>query len=145
MRRTLASLAVVAATVGALTGCMFAPPGAGFGWYGSYNDPDAVQYDPAQEDAWQEEARQQQMEATERIAAELRAMGSAVAPLEGESLDAFRHVVHGIGWEWCERLYVDEDRRDDPAERERLAERYGWTPEELDVVVAFAEPELCGL
>lgn len=145
MRRTLASLAVVAATVGALTGCMFAPPGAGFGWYGSYDDPDAVQYDPAQEDEWQEEARQQQLEATERIAAELRAVGSDVVPAEGESLEAFRHVVHGIGWEWCERLFVDQDRTGDPAEHERLAERYGWTAEDIGIVAAFAERELCGI
>lgn len=150
--RTLGSLAVVAAAATALTGCVVMPPGSGFGHVaGSASDPyldpaydEGYEFDPAEEEQWQEESRAWDLDFAAEVADDLRAAGSQLPPAEGESLEVFRHVVIGVGWEWCDRLYVDERRQGDPAEHAAQAERYGWTAEEYRIVVESAELELCG-
>lgn len=147
MRRILASLVLVSTAAVALTGCVIAPLGftdLGFaGGYGPY-DPSADEFDPAAEEEYQAENRASQLEFAEEIAVELRAAGSQLAPAEGESLEEFRHVVVGVGWEWCDRLYLDESRIGDADEHAEQAQRYGWSAEEYRVVAEAAEGEFCG-
>ncbi|MGC5076727.1 hypothetical protein [Agrococcus sp. DT81.2] len=149
MHRTLGSLALAATAAVALSGCVIAPPGSdpyGFGFvggsapYGSGYD----EFDPAVEERWQDENRAWELDFAESVATELAAAGSPLAPAEGESLEVFRHVVVGVGYEWCDRLYIDEGRMGDAGEHAEQAERYGWTAEEYRIVVEAAEPELCG-
>ena len=80
----------------------------------------------------------------EEVAQELHEVGSALPPAEGESLEAFRHLAIGVGYEWCDLLYVDEERIGDADEHAEQAQRYGWTTEEYRVVVEEAEGWLCG-
>jgi len=149
MRRTLAALTVASAAAVALTGCVIAPPGLdpfsyGFvGGYGSSGTSDG-EIDPATEEQWQEENRQWERDFADAVAAELRAIGSDLPPAEGESIEAFRHVVVGAGAEWCDRLYIDRSLMGDASEHAEQAERYGWTAEEYGVVAGAAEAELCG-
>ncbi|ROR65180.1 hypothetical protein [Agrococcus jenensis] len=149
MRRTLASLTVAAAAAIALTGCVIAPPildpyGFGFaGGYGPY-DPAAEDFDPAAEEQWQAENRAMELDFAEEVAQELHEVGSALPPAEGESLEEFRHLAIGVGYEWCDLLYVDEERIGDADEHAAQAQRYGWTTEEYRVVVEEAEGWLCG-
>lgn len=98
--------------------------------------------DPAQEER-QEEARAFELHFTESVAAELRAVGSQLPPGEGEPIEAFRHVAIGAAYAWCERLYIDEDRRGDAGEHTELADRYGWSAAEYRIVAEAAEAELC--
>lgn len=46
-----------------------------------------------------------------------------------------------MGYEWCDLLYVDEERIGDADEHAEQAQRYGWTTEEYRVE---AEGWLCG-
>lgn len=150
MRRTLASLIVAAAAAIALTGCVIAPPGYDSGWetygagYAPAYDPAYEEFDPVAEEQWQEENRQWQLEFAESVAEELRAAGSQLAPAEGESLEEFRHLLIGVGYEWCDRLYVDESREGDPDEHAEQAERYGWAADDYRIVAEEAELVLCG-
>lgn len=150
MRRTVASLAVAAAATAALTGCVIAPPGFGSGLvsygggYAPAYDPAYDDFDAAAEEEWQEENREWQLDFAESVAEDLRAAGSQLPPADGESLEAFRHVVVGVGYEWCDRLFVDESREGDADEHAQQAERYGWTTEEYRIVAEEAELVLCG-
>jgi hypothetical protein len=154
MRRTIASLTVIVAAAVALTGCMIMPPGTGFGYAGGYSptgepflDPaydQEYEFDAAEEEQWQEENRQWQLDFAEEVAGELRAAGSQLPPADGESLDQFRHLVVGVGYEWCDRLYVDESREGDAGEHGEMAERYGWSTEEYRIIAEEAELALCG-
>lgn len=147
MRRPLASLAIAAAAAVALTGCVIAPPGFGLGYGGGYApayDPAYDDFDAAAEEEWQEENREWQLDFAESVAEDLRAAGSQLPPAEGESLEAFRHIVIGVGYEWCDRLYVDESREGDPDEHAEQAERYGWAAEDYRIVAEAAELVLCG-
>ena len=78
------------------------------------------------------------------MAEELRDAGSQLPPAEGESLEEFRHVAIGVGYEWCDRLYVDDSREGDADEHAEQAERYGWTTEDYRIVAEEAELVLCG-
>lgn len=146
MRRALLSLTVTAAAAVALTGCVVAPPSSGLepGSYDFSPDPSYEDFDVAAEEQWQEETRTWDLALTEAVAAELRAAGSSLPPAEGESLEAFRHVVMGVGYEWCDRLYVDASRQGDAAEHAEQAQRYGWPVEDYRIVIEAAEVELCG-
>ncbi|MCR8670504.1 hypothetical protein [Agrococcus sp. HG114] len=148
MRRTLAPLTLAALAVAALTGCVIAPPMAGsdFGFVPApattgYDD---YEIDAAEEARWQEEHRSWELDFAAQVADELRAAGSQLAPGEGESLEVFRHVVIGVGYEWCERLYLDDGVRDDPAAHAELAQRYGWTTDDYRIVAEASELSLCG-
>ena len=128
MRRTLASLAVAAVAAFALSGCVIAPPSYDFGYVGGYGpayDPAYDEFDPAAEEQWQEEDREWQLDFA-------------------ESLEEFRHVAIGVGYEWCDRLYVDDSREGDADEHAEQAERYGWTTEDYRIVAEEAELVLCG-
>jgi hypothetical protein len=146
MRRALISLTVSAAAAVALTGCVVTPPSSvfGFGSYGFSSDTEYEEFDPAAEEQWQEEARQWDLDFTEDVAAELRSAGSSLPPDGGESLEVFRHVVTGVGYEWCDRLVVDDSRRGDATEYAEQAQRYGWSVDDYRIVVEAAEIELCG-
>lgn len=147
MRRTLASLAVAATATVALSGCVIAPPSYDFGYVGGYGpayDPAYDEFDPAAEEQWQEEDREWQLDFAESVAEELRDAGSQLPPAEGESLEEFRHVAIGVGYEWCDRLYVDDSREGDADEHAEQAERYGWTTEDYRIVAEEAELVLCG-
>ncbi|MGM1029965.1 MAG: hypothetical protein ACQEWM_08865 [Actinomycetota bacterium] len=146
MRRTLASLTLAAAMSVALVGCVIAPPSYDFGYVGgsgSY-DPAYDEFDPAVEEQWQAESREWQLDFAESVAEELRAAGSQLPPAEGESLEEFRHVVIGVGYEWCDRLYVDDTREDDADEHAEQAELYGWATEDYRILAEEAELVLCG-
>lgn len=149
MRRFLASLTVAAVAAATLTGCVIPPPESAYdfgyvGGYGPVPGPAYDDFDPAAEERWQAEDRAWQLDLTETVVEALRAAGSELPPAEGESLEEFRHVVMGVGYEWCDRLYVDESRMGDPAEHAEQAERYGWTTEDYRIVVEEAEVLLCG-
>ncbi|ROR66785.1 hypothetical protein [Agrococcus jenensis] len=149
MRRILASLTVAAAMAAALTGCVIAPPGLDSGWvsydgsYGPADDPAYDEFDAEAEEQWQEENREWQLDFAEEVAEELRAAGSQLPPAEGESLEQFRHLVVGVGYEWCDRLYVDESLEGDAVEHGEMADRYGWSPEEYRILAEEAELALC--
>lgn len=152
MRRTLAPLTLAAAVAVALTGCVVLPFGAhyGSGWvglepaYGPAYDQGDDGFDPAVEEQWQQENHEWELDFAEAVAEQLRAADSQLPPAEGESLEAFRHVAVGVGYEWCDRLFIDETRRADAAEHAAQAERYGWETEEYRIVAEHAEQELCG-
>lgn len=147
MRRILALLALVATASVALTGCVIAPPGfPEFGYSSGYApyDPSYEEFDRAAEEAYQAENLAWELDFAEIVAGELRAVDSQLPPAEGESLEAFRHLAVGVGWEWCDRLFVDERRMGDAGEYAEQAERYGWTAEEYRIVAEAAETELCG-
>ena len=147
MRRTLAplTLTAIAAT---LTGCVIAPPAAGSG-YGFGPAPvttgyEDYEFDAAEEAQWQEENRAWELDFAEAVAADLRAAGSQLPPAEGASLELFRHIVVGVGFEWCDRLYLEDAARDDAAAHAELAQRYGWTTDEYRIVAEASELSLCG-
>lgn len=150
-RRGFAALTVASAAAVALTGCIIIPPFAdpysyGFvGGSGPYDPTIVGEYDPAEEEQWQEEQREWERHFAGTVAAELRVIGSQLPPAEGEPIESFRHVVIGAGYEWCDRVYMDESRRGDTAEHAEHAERYGWTAEEYGVLAEAAEIDLCGL
>jgi dipeptidyl aminopeptidase/acylaminoacyl peptidase len=144
MRRPLAALAVAASAAAMLSGCMVAPPELA-----PASDPIDSNYDDFYEendvdDRWIDDEAAWQTDFAETVAVELRAAGSDVAPAEGESLAAFRHVAVGVGWEWCDRTYVDPERIGDADEHSSRGADYGWTAEEYRIVAELAEAELCG-
>lgn len=152
MRRILAPLTLAAAVAVALTGCVVLPFGApyGSGWvelepaYGPAYDPTDDGFDPAEEERWQQENIAMELEFAETVAEQLRAAGSQLPPAEGESLEAFRHLAVGVGYEWCDRLFIDETRQGDATEHAEQAERYGWETEEYRIVAEHAQEALCG-
>ncbi|QUW19095.1 hypothetical protein [Agrococcus sp. Marseille-Q4369] len=151
MRRTLAALTISAAAAVGLTGCVIVPPFAdpfsyGFvGGYGPYDPSSDDGFDPAEEEMYQEEHRTWERDFAASVAEELRLIGSELPPAEGEPIEAFRHVVIGAGYQWCDRLYIDEERRGDADEHAEQAELYGWTADEYRVIAEAAETELCGM
>lgn len=118
---------------------------ASLGGYGVYDPTLDTEYDPAEEERWQEESRDWERGFAASVAEELRDVGSQLPPAEDEPSEAFRHVMIGAGYEWCDRLYIDEERRGDAAEHAAQAQLYGWTADEYLIVVEAAEVELCGL
>ncbi len=98
------------------------------------------EFDAAAEEQWQDENREWEL----TFAEELRAAGSQLPSAEGESLEAFRHLVIGVGTEWSDRLYVDDSRMGDADEHAERAARYDWATEDYRMAVEGAELVLGG-
>jgi len=136
VRRSVAALVIAGAVAGSLTGCVLMPPGLYA--FGPPYDP-SIDHDGSyvEEDvAWMDDY-------VEEAAAGLRGVGSSVAPPEGASLAAFTHVAFGVGWEWCDVVWLEGVKPGDSALHAEQAEAYGWTAEEYGAIAAAAERHLC--